>query len=111
MNDLFDTMSLDHFDIANGQQLKKCKLFSMTETCVTLDPQNGALQLEVSVGALKAKEGFAASAWDTENELFAFDDDDDDIGAYEYYEFSAEDVEDEWFDENEQVQWMVTNVA
>merc|ERR1712173_492944 len=30
MNNLFDTMSLENnFEIANGQQLKKCKLFSM----------------------------------------------------------------------------------
>merc|ERR1712129_435336 len=46
------------------------------------------------------KLGFAASAWDAENELFS-----------DYYEFSDEDVEDEWYDEGEQTQWMVTDIA
>merc|ERR1712032_486451 len=84
MNNLLDTMQID-----NGQtqqtQLKKCKLFSMTETCVTLNPQTGSLQLAVSVGSLKAKDRFAANAWNAENELFA---------DYDYYEFSDDDIED-----------------
>merc|ERR1712176_503351 len=86
----------------------------MTEACITLNPQRGDLHLEVSVGSLKTKLGFAASAWDTENELFSdyyYDDGDDEYDGMEYYEFSDDDVEDEWYDESEQTQWMVTDVA
>merc|ERR1712087_220342 len=65
--------------------------------------------LEVAVGSLKTKEGFAAKAWDQQNELLDYDEEDEFEG--EYYEYSMDDVEDQWFDEIEQTEWMVTDVA
>merc|ERR1712130_91554 len=87
----------DDSDVDNNV-LTDYGIASMNDVFKTMNTEN----YDIANGqSLKTKQGFAASAWDAENELF----------DYEYYEFSDNDIADEWYDENEQTQWMVTDIA
>merc|ERR1712126_384573 len=120
LDNTMDTMGLNTFAVDQSHQVRKCKMLSTTEMCVTVDPHRGEMSLEVAVGTAKSKkEGDTATAWDDLNELeyddFYMEDDydyaeygyDDDDSMYD----EAFDVEDEWFDEQQQTQWLITDVA
>eukprot|EP01084_Bolivina_argentea_P066835 121865_1 len=57
MSSTLSLMNMNDYNIEENKQLKKCKTFSMTEACITIDPKRGDLMLEISTGSLKSKEG------------------------------------------------------
>ena len=100
-----DVMKSAEFGLDQSAQVRKCKMLSVAETCVTVDPHRGHVMLEVAVGSAKSK-GDAASVIDDWNEL--------EYESYDDYEEEDEErffVEDEWFDAEQQTQWLITDVV